>query len=71
MVPVLVRGGSKVEDVQLLVRTQRVLEQGAAGVVYGRNIIQHEKPAGITRALMAILHQEASVKEALGILAAA
>jgi DhnA family fructose-bisphosphate aldolase class Ia len=48
-----------------------VLEQGAAGVVYGRNIIQHDKPAGITRAIMAILHEEASVDEALRVLAAA
>ena len=29
---------------------------GAAGIVYGRNVIQHEDPAGITRALMAIVH---------------
>ena len=71
VVPVLVRGGSKVGDEELLVRTQKVLEQGAAGVVYGRNIIQHEKPAGITRAIMAILHEEASVDEALRVLAAA
>ena len=48
VVPVLVRGGSKVNDKELLLRTHVVLEQGAAGVVYGRNIIQHEKPAGIT-----------------------
>ena len=30
---------------------QAVLEQGAAGIVYGRNIIQHANPAGMTRAL--------------------
>ena len=64
VVPVLVRGGSKVDDKELLVRrTHAVLEQGAAGVVYGRNIIQHEKPAGITCAIMAILHEGTSVDE--------
>ena len=38
--------------------------QGAAGIVYGRNIVQHANPAGITRALMAMLHENASVDEA-------
>jgi class I fructose-bisphosphate aldolase len=71
VVPVLVRGGSKVSDVDLLSRTHKVLEQGARGVVYGRNIIQHDKPAGVVRAIMAILHEEATVDEALKILAAA
>jgi DhnA family fructose-bisphosphate aldolase class Ia len=33
--------------------------------VYGRNIIQHPKPAGITAALMAVLHRGASVDDAL------
>ena len=63
-VPVLVRGGGRVPDRELLERTAVVLEQGAAGIVYGRNIVQHEKPAGITRALMAMLHKNASVDEA-------
>jgi DhnA family fructose-bisphosphate aldolase class Ia len=70
-VPVLVRGGGKVSDEELLERTANVLRQGAAGVVYGRNIIQHDEPARVTRAIMAILHEDASVNEALQILAAA
>ena len=48
-VPVLVRGGGRVPDEEILARTEALLEQGAAGIVYGRNIIQHEKPAGMTR----------------------
>ena len=67
-VPVLVRGGGRVDDRTLLERTVAVLDQGARGIVYGRNIIQHPNPAGITAALMAILHRGASVDEALGIL---
>ncbi|WP_328996088.1 hypothetical protein OG394_15690 [Kribbella sp. NBC_01245] len=55
-VPVLVRGGGRVADAELLQRTADLLEQGAAGIVYGRNIIQHPNPAGMTRALMAVLH---------------
>lgn len=66
-IPVLVRGGGRVDDLTLLQRTADVLAQGARGIVYGRNVIQHEKPAGITRALMALLHENASVDAALAI----
>ena len=57
-VPVLVRGGGKVSDREILVRTEELLAQGAAGIVYGRNIIQHPKPGAITRALMSLLHDD-------------
>lgn len=66
--PLLVRGGGRVGDRELLERTVAVLEQGARGIVYGRNIIQHPDPAGITRALMAILHADADVDTALGMI---
>lgn len=69
-VPVLVRGGGRVDDRTLLERTVAVLDQGARGIVYGRNIIQHPKPAGITSALMAVLHHGASVDDALGVIEA-
>jgi DhnA family fructose-bisphosphate aldolase class Ia len=66
--PVLVRGGGRVPDRELLERTAAVLAQGARGIVYGRNVIQHEKPAGITAALMAMLHAQASVDDAMAVL---
>ncbi len=69
-IPVLVRGGGQVGDRELLERTRAVLDQGAAGIVYGRNIIQHANPAAMVRALMAMLHQNASVEQAEQILAA-
>ena len=50
-VPVLVRGGGRVPDDELLDRTRAVLDQGAAGIVYGRNVIQHPDPTGMVRAL--------------------
>lgn len=55
-VPVLVRGGGRVDDEQLLERTRRLLEAGARGVVYGRNVFQHPEPAGITSRLMSLVH---------------
>jgi len=67
-VPVLVRGGGRVPDGEILRRTRQVMEQGAAGIVYGRNIIQHPSPAGMTRALMAIVHRNASPEDALKII---
>src|SRR5579872_7005157 len=63
-IPVLVRGGGKTTEEEILTRTRRLMEQGAAGIVYGRNIIQHQDPAGMTRALMAIVHDGAKAKEA-------
>ncbi len=64
-IPVLVRGGGKVDDETIIKRTIGLLEQGASGIVYGRNVIQHDNPAGITRALMAVLHDGASLEDAL------
>jgi class I fructose-bisphosphate aldolase len=63
-IPVLVRGGGKAPDAEILQRTQELMAQGAAGIVYGRNIIQHDNPAGMTRALLAIVHEGATAEEA-------
>ena len=63
-IPVLVRGGGRVSDEEILQRTHAILAQGAAGIVYGRNIIQHANPAGMTRALMALVHEGATPEEA-------
>ncbi len=67
-VPVLVRGGGRVSDQAILERTQGLLEQGASGIVYGRNVIQHPNPRGITQALMAMVHDGASVPQALALI---
>ena len=64
-VPVLVRGGGKVSDLEILSRTKVLMEQGARGIVYGRNVIHHANPAGMTAALMAIVHDGASVDDAM------
>ncbi|MEO0637180.1 MAG: aldolase [Pseudomonadota bacterium] len=63
--PILVRGGGKAPEAEILQRTFDLMEQGVQGIVYGRNVIQHEKPAAITRALMAIVHDGASPAAAL------
>lgn len=63
-VPVLVRGGGRVGDEELLARTEAVLAQGARGVVYGRNVVQHPRPAALVGALMAVLHRGVSAGDA-------
>lgn len=63
-IPVLVRGGGKATDEEILERTYNLIQQGVSGIVYGRNIIQHASPAGMTRALMAVVHDGATVSTA-------
>jgi fructose-bisphosphate aldolase, class I len=67
-VPVLVRGGGRAPEAEILARTAGLLRQGAAGIVYGRNIIQHPHPVRITRALMAVVHDGATPEAALALL---
>jgi fructose-bisphosphate aldolase, class I len=66
--PVLVRGGGRVSDDEILRRTSAIMQQGAAGIVYGRNVVQHDNPGAMTRALMAIVHDDVSVEEAAKLL---
>lgn len=67
-IPVLVRGGGKASDQEILERTYGLMKQGARGIVYGRNVIQHYDPAGMTKALMAIVHNGASAAEAASLI---
>jgi DhnA family fructose-bisphosphate aldolase class Ia len=69
--PVLVRGGGRVSDAEILTRTAELMRQGARGIVYGRNVIQHPDPQGMTRALMAIVHDGAAPEAALAMIGAA
>jgi DhnA family fructose-bisphosphate aldolase class Ia len=67
-IPVLVRGGGKVSDEEILSRTSALMEQGAKGIVYGRNVIHHTNPSGMTKALMAVVHDGLSVPNAFSLI---
>ena len=67
-IPVLVRGGGKVSDEEILNRTSALMEQGAKGIVYGRNVIHHANPAGMTKALMAVVHEGLSGPSAFSLI---
>ena len=58
------RCGGIAEDLAILRRTEQLIGQGTAGIVYGRNVIRHANPAGMARALMAIVHEGAMAEEA-------
>jgi len=65
-VPVVVLGGSKSKDPRDLLQViSDALEAGASGVAVGRNIYQYPEPRKITAAIAAIIHDRASVEEAL------
>lgn len=67
-IPILVRGGGRASDEEILDRTYRLMKQGAKGIVYGRNVVQHANPGGMTRALMAIVHNDAKPEDVIGLL---
>jgi fructose-bisphosphate aldolase / 2-amino-3,7-dideoxy-D-threo-hept-6-ulosonate synthase len=65
-VPVVLAGGSRTESDEALLRmTKDVMETGAMGVTYGRNVFQHKNPMLITRALKMVVIDKASVEEAM------
>lgn len=63
-VPVLVRGGGKEDLKTVLQKSAAIMAQGAKGMVYGRNIYQHDNPKAVVAALMSMIHNGASGEEA-------
>ncbi|MGV1986117.1 class I fructose-bisphosphate aldolase [Agrobacterium sp. 22-221-1] len=62
--PVLVRGGGREDLRNVLTKSAALVAEGANGMVYGRNIYQHDNPKAVVAALMAIIHQGAGGEEA-------
>lgn len=70
--PVLVLGGSKLDDERALFTMVRsALNAGAAGAVIGRNVWSHRNPRALVEALSHLVHGDASVEETLEILKSA
>ena len=69
--PVVIAGGEKVEsDEDVLRMVHDAIAAGGAGASIGRNVFQHRAPAAMVRAIAAIVHGGATVREALAILRA-
>ena len=62
--PVLVRGGGREDLRAVFAKSYQLMQQGAKGMVYGRNIYQHDNPKKVVDALMAMIHNGASDAEA-------
>ena len=64
-VPVVMAGGPMVDtEVEVFEFVHDGMEKGAIGVNLGRNIWQHDYPVAMIKALRAVIHKKASVKEA-------
>lgn len=67
-VPVLVAGGTKTQTPQqALLMVSQAMQAGAAGIFVGRNAFQASNPTAMVRALRLIVHEKATVDEALRI----
>lgn len=68
-VPIVVAGGPKLDsDQAALELAHRAIALGARGIDMGRNIWQSDHPVAMLRSLRAIVHDGATVREALDIL---
>jgi DhnA family fructose-bisphosphate aldolase class Ia len=64
-VPVVVLGGSKVkDDTAVLQMIYDSIQAGGRGVAMGRNIWGHKNPTKMTQAIVAIVHDDATVAQA-------
>jgi predicted phospho-2-dehydro-3-deoxyheptonate aldolase len=68
-VPIVVAGGPKTDtDEAVLKMAFEVIEAGAIGVTFGRNVFQHPQPDRIVRALSHIILEGRTPKESLEII---
>ncbi|MFQ5952798.1 MAG: 3-hydroxy-5-phosphonooxypentane-2,4-dione thiolase [Candidatus Omnitrophota bacterium] len=64
-VPVVMAGGPKCKtELEVLEFVHDGMQKGAIGINLGRNVWQNPNPVAMARALRAIIHEKASVKEA-------
>lgn len=65
-VPVIIAGGPKMDsDRNFLEMVKGAMEAGASGTSIGRNVFQHRDPTNIVSALSMIVHENATVEDAL------
>ncbi|MCI4349027.1 MAG: 3-hydroxy-5-phosphonooxypentane-2,4-dione thiolase [Thermoplasmata archaeon] len=68
-VPIVVAGGPKLDSEEAALELARnAIDEGAKGIDMGRNIWQSPRPVAMLKALRAIVHDGASVRDALALL---
>src|SRR5207244_8556993 len=65
-IPVVLAGGSRLEDEELLSRMESAMSAGAIGCSVGRNIFMHRSPEAITRALSRVIRERWTAGKAIG-----
>ena len=63
-IPVVLAGGSRLEDGVLLRRMEAAMNAGAIGCSVGRNIFMHRSPEAITRALSRVIRDRWTAEKA-------
>jgi DhnA family fructose-bisphosphate aldolase class Ia len=63
-IPVVLAGGSRLQDSELLWRMDRAMTAGAIGCSVGRNIFMHRSPEALTRALARVIRERWSAERA-------
>ncbi|MGP8124759.1 MAG: 3-hydroxy-5-phosphonooxypentane-2,4-dione thiolase [Nitrososphaerales archaeon] len=66
-VPVVIAGGKKLPEREALDLALKATSKGAVGVDMGRNIFQSANPVGMIKAVRAVVHDGATVDQALTI----
>ncbi len=66
-VPIVIAGGKKLPEREALELSFNAVSRGASGVDMGRNIFQSDSPAGMIKAVRAVVHDGASVDDACAI----
>jgi fructose-bisphosphate aldolase/2-amino-3,7-dideoxy-D-threo-hept-6-ulosonate synthase len=67
--PVVIAGGPKCKSPQEVLQTTfDALKAGASGLSIGRNVFQAEDPTAIAKALSAIVHENATVEQAMKVM---
>jgi DhnA family fructose-bisphosphate aldolase class Ia len=67
-IPVVLAGGSRLEDAELLSRMESAMSVGAIGCSVGRNIFMHRAPEAITRALSRVIRERWTAEKAMSTL---
>ena len=63
-IPLVLAGGSRLQDRELLWRMERATAAGGIGCSVGRNIFMHRSPEAITRALSRVIRERWSASKA-------
>ncbi len=70
-IPVVIAGGPRMKsDREVLEMVHGAVQAGASGLSIGRNVFQAKEPSNMVKAMVKIVHEGASVEEALDVLSA-